>query len=216
MESNQSNQSNQVVTQVVYGPITVDKVDKGQFTKAGFMQATLRQVVTRYDSYPTARVGNSLSDSLFAESEFSAIERKDFENKETRIAWMDVPEGTTVKDVEERLKLAKTARLYKILSNAPILTKEQLSSIERGQKTMDDFAKTQVVRYSPGTMKNGVDVSGQVIPDPNGNVQYKVNHFSSVGADDIDSRTTNKEAHYVSPEIKAELVGASVIAGQTV
>lgn len=196
--------------------ITVDNVKSTEFSKPGFMQAQLRQVITTKSNYPSARVGNSLNDSLFAVNEFAGIELKEFTSNETRIAWMDVPTGTTVEDVVARLAKAPKANLYKILSNSPILTEEQKSSIERGQRTMDFFAGRQAVRYPDGVEKDGVDVSGQLIPDQNGNIQYKVNAFSSVGADDIDNRTTNIEEHYFSPELLAEFKGAGVIEGQNI
>lgn len=205
MESNQSNQSKSEV--VTRSKVVVESITKGQFSKPGFMQAQLRQVVTTDSKYPSARVGNSLSDTLFSIEEFPGVEMQNFTNTENRLAWVGVPEGTTVEKAQSRIP--ETACIYKILSHSPILTEEQKSSIDRGQKSMDDFATSQAVRYPDNHATNP---GALILKD--GKIQYRATFYSKVALEDQDLRTNNASEYYAPAELLAELQGAGVIAGQ--
>lgn len=194
---------NQIRKETTRSAITVDKVEKTMYSKSGIESAQLRQEVKTRTSYPTAKVGSSLEDNLFNVNEFN-ISAKDYESSETRIAWIDVPQGTTIEQVTERLKNAPTARIYKILSNNPILHDGQKQAIQSGLKTMDDFADSQVVRY-PATHPT---MANQIILDKNGKVQYRANFFSLTAKDDEDLRT-NDDQCYMSEAIKAEVLAAA-------
>lgn len=209
-------QNNEIRKEVSKSQITVDHVKSGTYTKAGMEQAQLRQTVTTTSYYPSAKAGNSLSDNLFSQSEFTSVVDKTYTSHETRIAWINVPEGTTPEDIVARLAAAPEACIYKILSNKPILTNEQVQAISAGLKDMDDFAKTQVIRYSEGTKDaQGNDIGGQIVLDTNQKVQYKATFFSNSVKEDVDERTADNEMY--APEfLMEEIEGAVALAGQTI
>lgn len=199
--------------------IGVDEIFKSDFQKEGTMSAQLRQSVTIDAYYPTKKTTNSLHDNLFTTEEFGFSEQK-YTSVENRVCWMDVPTGTTIEQVISRIKSNPKSCLYKILSNKPILTDNQEYAVAQGQRTYDEFASTQVVRYPKDTTigegEDARDVSGQIVLDTNGKVQYRRVFFSVNGKDDIDLRTKNIEEQYISEEIKMELEGASVLEGQKI
>lgn len=206
----------QVRRERVPGPITVDHVMSSQFDKPGTQQAQIRQQITVKSYYPTAQIVNSKSDNLFARSEFSTLSEREFTNVENRVTWMIVPEGTTAADVESRLKQHPKAIIYREISNRPILTDNQMLALNAGLQTMDDYANRQVLRFAEGTTddETGEDLSGQLILDPNGKVQYRVNFFSMDGKADVDHRNKDKADFYASPEIMEE-IGAGNLLNQT-
>lgn len=201
-------------TQVTKGPITVDDIHVSDFQKDGTESAQLRQVINVKSFYPSKRVDNNMQDNMFSLDEFG-FEETEFESIENRVAFTDVPKGTTVETVLARIAANPTACLYKVLSNEPIITDNQEFAIQQGLRTKDEFANTQVVRYPEGTVKDNIDVSGQIVLDKNGNVQYRRVFFSMKAKEDIDNRSTTVKG-YVSPEIEMELKGASVIEGQKI
>jgi hypothetical protein len=161
-----------------FAPITVDNVGENQF-KSSMDQAQIRQVVTR--TYPSARIGNSHSDSLFSTSEFNLEGGASYE--QTRVTWIPVPKGTTQAQVEAKLKANPKARIYRVLSLSPILTDSQKSAIDGGLTTLDVIAERQMIKDSEG---NAVPFEGQV--------QYAANFFSLVGKEDEDLRPSNEGA----------------------
>jgi len=180
-------------------PITVDSVAASDFQKEGTLTAQLRQVITNKAFYPSKSVDNNMSDNIFAESEFG-FEEQEFESEETRVAWLLVPEGTTPEAVLARLAQKPGAMLYKVLANQPILTDDQLYSISIGQRTKDDYANSQVVRYPEGH-----ENAGAIILDEHGKVQYRKVFFSSTAKEDMDLRNADPNNMYQSAEIAAEL-----------
>lgn len=192
--------------------ITLDKIYKSDYQKPGTLTAQLRQVMTTKSYYPSKQVTSDLGANLFEAGDFG-FEEKDFTSVENRIAWIDVPETYTEEQVKSKLLEAnqKGACLYKILSNKPIVTNHQQYSISVGNKTMDDFANTQVVRYSEGS-----DKAGQIILDENNKPQYRKIFLWNTPMHDQDIRNSDPNDVYMSAEIKAELEGASVMQGQTI
>lgn len=164
-----------------FGDLTVDSIAPGLNGKKN--QAQLRQVVTTI--YPSARVGNSHSDSIFSENDFGFEEGQSFES--TRVGWMDVPlniEGKKgVKEVEKLLAKFPKAKLYRVLSLEPILTSEQRNwMMNLDTKTeREDFLALIKERQS---VKNS---DGDIVPYK-GQTQYAVNYFSKEGKADIDTR----------------------------
>lgn len=90
--------------------------------------------------------------------------------------------------------------VYKILSNHPILSTSQQYSISIGQKTLDEIANKQVVRYPKGH-----ELEGNIITDSNGKVQYKGTFFSEWFVEDEDRRTEDLNDEYLTRELKIEL-----------
>lgn len=192
-------------------PITLDKpLYKSDYQKEGTITAQVRQVVTSTSSYPTKQISSNLQGSLFGITDFG-FEKKDFTNSESRIAWIDVPVNATDELIKAKLDQANTngARLYRILSNHPILTNHQQYSIQSGQRDMDYYANRQVVRYPENHPQ-----AGQIVLDNNGKVQYRAIFFWESHMDDQDNRTVDPNDMFMSKEIAVELQGAAFMASQ--
>lgn len=135
----------------VFGKITVDKVSEGR--KKNAHQAQIRQIISVV--YPGVRSNNSLNDKLFSGSEFG-VEAKSFE--ERRVCFLPIPIGTTAEEVQARLDALPNARIAKILSLNPILSKEQENAMKTGLsknedgslKTIDDYRESQSIRNEQG------------------------------------------------------------------
>lgn len=199
-------------------PIVVDAekgIYAGEFQKDGTMTAQLRQKVTTKSFYPSKRVDSNLTDNLFAAEDFGFTEQE-FTSVEERVTWMLVPPNSTVEDIQARIVAAekKGARLYRVLSNSPILDDNQKYGIQQGLRTMDDYANSQIARYPKNEQTIADGTAECPILDENGNVFYRRAFFALTAKEDMDLRSATAET-YMSPEIAAELEGASVLAGQT-
>lgn len=200
-----------IKTETTKGSVTVDKVGVSpNFQKEGSISAQLRQVIKTKTTYPAKRMTSSMDDALFTPEAFGLGEGQSYDGIEQRVHWLNIPIGTTAEQVQAMLD-PTTATIVKHLSNRPILSAEQQNSIERGLKTIDDYANTQMVRYPANTMKGNVNVGGQIILDPNGKVQYRATSFSKNIVEDNDKRNADMTDQYISPEIQAELTGAGSV-----
>jgi len=206
MENTNETVGNTVRKEVSATPISIDKVYRGDFQKEGTKSAQLRQKVTTVAFYPSKQVTSSLQENPFALNEFGFAE-EEHSNTETRVAWIDVPESVSADDV--LAKLPGDSTLYRIMSNRPILSNNQSYSIEAGQKTLDDYANSQVVRFGEGHEK-----AGQLILDNNGKPQYRAIFYSNTPKVDVEMRTEKAEDFYASVQISTELSGAHVVAEQ--
>ena len=195
------NNNTQIRKTVTVNPITVSRVYKSDFQKKGTLTAELKQTIKTVSLYPTKSVSNSLSANIFDMKDFG-FEEKPYESIETRVAWIDVPVGSTVESVMDKLKSAPDATLYRIMSNRPILADSDKYAINNPnlQVTIDDYANKQVVRYGD----NHPD-AGKLVLDSNGKIQYRRIAFSLTKVDDIDSRTSDPADFYASPELLSEL-----------
>ncbi len=173
---NQNTPSSTPGIQLNREPLTVDHVKDG--LKKGRLSAQLRQVTERV--YPSGKAGNSLSDNLFPTAAFG------FQNqsyKSTRMAWIDVPTGTTVEQVEEILRGCPAPGIQQLLSDSAILTDEQKSAIEAGLTTLaiikygSDGKGGQLVRYGDKNTE-GKDPAA-FIPGPNGGEQFRATFFKT-------------------------------------
>jgi len=127
-----------------FSAITVDHVEPHTF-KPEQSQAQIRQVVTT--TYPSQVVGNSATDSLFDIKEFKLKDGQSFSSK--RVAWIPVPNGTSVEQVKKILSTLPRARIYRMISNEldDVLTEEQkqahgsglvdLETLENGRRVCD-------------------------------------------------------------------------------
>lgn len=195
-------------------PISLDKIYKADYQKEGTLTAQIRQTVTTKSFYPSKKTSNNLQANIFSNEDFG-FEEQEFTSTEERVAWLPVPANAKQADIVAKLKAAsaKGACIYRVLSNTPILSEDQKYAISQGLRTMDDFANSQVVRYPDGTTKDEVDVSGQIVLDKAGHVQYRRTFFWNSPMTDQDARDENDV--YVSAELEAELSGASVMQGQS-
>src|SRR5690349_20602069 len=95
--------------------------------------------------------------------------------------------------------------IYRVLSNAPILTEDQKYAVAMGLRTKDQFANSQAIRY-PESHED----AGQLVLDRAGKVQYRRTFFWPTAMADIDQRGGEV---YLSAELEAELNGAHVMQG---
>jgi hypothetical protein len=170
-------------------------VSKGNYQKDHTLTAELRQKVITTSKYPGMQISNDMQQNVFSMDDFD-VKPQEFTSEETRVAWIDVPENTTVKDVQD--KIPEKATLYRVLSNSPILTNSQKNAISRKLITLDTIANAQVLRYPAGH-----ESEGEIILDPEGRVQYRKIFFWKEHREDQDLRGTTPE--YRSKEIIAEL-----------
>lgn len=195
-----SNASREVSTK---GKVTFSRLYKSEYQKEGSLTVEVKQIITKKSYYAAKKYNSDLQDNLFSDEEFGA-EEKEYSSTETRVAWIQVPSTTTEAQVKQMiLKLASTACIFKILSNAPILDSNQQKAIDNNLKSLEDFSDAQVARYPRGSEKEG-----QVILDDNSKVQYRRTLFSKIHKEDIDLRGNGDE--FVSETVIEELEGAGI------
>lgn len=195
-------QNSNIRKEVTSSPIMVERVYKSDFQKEGTLTAELRQVVTTKSFYPSKSISNSLNENIFSIQDFG-FEETDYENKETRVAWIDVPVGSTKESVQKQLDNLKEATLYRILSNRPIIADTEQYAIDNPEMetTIDTYANRQVVRYPKEHEQEGSLVVTE------GKVQYRRVAFSKGAKADVDLRNSDLADVYMSAEIKAEVNG---------
>lgn len=190
--------------------LSVSRVYESDYQKEGTHTAELRQTVTTKSYYPGKSVSNNMQDNIFGQSDFG-FEEQEYTNNEKRVAWIDVPQGMTSEAVAEKLVQFPEATLYRVLSNNPILTDNQVYAINAGLTTKDNFAESQVVRYPEGS-----ENAGKLALDSNGKPQYRAIFFSNIAKEDMDLRTENADEFYASANIAAEMNSTEhVVTGQT-
>jgi hypothetical protein len=205
-----------VRTEVKKGQILVSRLYKSDYQKEGTMTAELKQEIITKSFYPSKQVATNLQQNIFGAEEFG-FKDQEFESKETRVAWLDVPANYTEEQVKQRIAQAEIngACLYKILSNRPIISESQQYAINNNQRTLAEYANTQIVRYPEGTIRDGINVGGQIALH-NEKPQYRRNFFWASPKEDQDMRTTDPADYFISAELQSELSGATIIPGQQV
>lgn len=192
--------SNSIEKITTKSPIQVSRVYKSDFQKEKSLTAELRQEITVVSKYPTASMNNSLNTNLFSNDDFG-IETKNYSSKETRVAFINVPESMdTAEKVQEHLAKFPNLCLYRILSNKPILSAEDIRAIEKGFITKDTKANSQIIRY-PENSEN----AGQIALDNMDRPQYRRICISSSQMEDRDERNSEPNDFYMSAEIRNEL-----------
>lgn len=193
--------SRRIKKQVTPGALEVSRVYKSDFQKEGTLTAEIKQKIVTITSYPGKSVENSIQENIFDANEFG-FEDKNYENVETRVAWIDVPTNSTIESVSAKLATFPDATLFRILSNRPIIADTEQYAIDSAdmQVTLDDFANRQVVRYPAGSPDEG-----ELALDANGKVQYRRVAFSAKAATDQDMRTLDPADMYLSLEIEQEV-----------
>ena len=144
-----------------------------------------------------------MQDNVFGVEEFDGVSGGDpIENIENRVAFIDVPLGMTVEQVQARI--AGDASLYKVLSSKPILTDNHQNAINRALTTLDEVANSQMVKYPAGHVKEG-----QLIPDGQRPVMYRKVFFKNAVAEDQDLRGGDV---YIPEALRLELEGNITVA----
>lgn len=201
MESDNS----RIRKEVSSSPLTVSRVYTSDYQKEGTLTAELKQTITTKSFYPSKSVANSLQDNIFSMSDFG-FEETAYENKETRVAWIDVPVGSTQESVQQIIDGMNDARLYRVLQNHPILADTDDLAIANPEipVTKDMYANKQAVRFSDNS-----DNAGELALDKNGKIQYRKVFFTKQAKEDQDWRTDD-EHFYASPELAAELNNVAI------
>lgn len=166
-------------------PITVDEV-KPHLTNPKKERAQIRMTVESV--YPEAQVGNQLNDSVFSFDSFGFGDGNSYEEK--RVAWIDVPAGTTKEQVEEQLAKFPQARIYRIMSLQPVITEEQERAMENGisMYVADDGNKYPVTPEYYERKQRVVNTETGEVVNYKGLPQYRVLGFSRDGKADKDLR----------------------------
>lgn len=199
METNVATNDNRIVKKETRGKITVSRVYKSDYQTEGTITAELKQTIDTKSIYPTKTVTSNLQDNVFGLEDFG-FENQEFDSQETRVAWIDVPVGSTVESVQAKVDALPDATLYRILSNHPTLSDRQVAGIKQGFTTKDIIANKHVVRYP---LKH--EKEGQVILDNAGKIQYRSVYFKATAMVDIDKRTEDPKDFYATPEVAKEL-----------
>ena len=194
---------NGIKSTIVFGNIEVAELKVSDFQKKGTKTAVLKQTVKTTSLYPAKSVSNNLQDNIFGLEEFGAdFVTEPYVSTRVNVAFMDVPETSTIETVKAKLALFPKATLYRIMANKPILNSNQEYAIKQGLKTMDDFANAQAVKYGQDDDKG--HVKGNLILDKHGKVQYKVTYFSTTEKEDMDLRNDIPDDQYLTPELELE------------
>jgi hypothetical protein len=205
MEANTSNTMTQGVRkEISKSPLAISRVHATQWQKEGTLTAELKQTVTTKSYYPSKSVSNNMQDNPFSTSDFGFSEQE-YSSDEKRVAWVDVPVGSTVESVAAKLGSLPGCTIYKVLANRPIITDSQNYAISAGLTSMEAIADKQAVRFPEGHPQ-----AGTLILDTNGKVQYKATFFKSTAKADEDLRTADVADFYATSAMNAELAGIAV------
>lgn len=160
--------------------------------------AQVRQTVTTVSKYPGARGGNSLNDALFAMADFGT--GNEYTSTSNRVAWIEVPDGTTAQEVQNRLDQLPEATIYSITQTSPIYSDTDIWALQNNRRTQDQYADSQVMRYGPNPSTVGAKPGSLILDE--GHFLYKRHFFSAVHKDDIRNLDFNRV--YGSPALVAE------------
>jgi hypothetical protein len=196
------NTDNRVRKETSKSGLEVSRVHATSYQKEGTLTAEIKQTITAKSYYPSKSVSNNMQDNPFSTAEFGFSE-KEYVATEKRVAWVDVPLGSTVESVVAKLATVPDANIYKILANHPILSDNQQYGINAGLTTKDSIADKQVVRYPEGHPQAGALILS------NGKPQYKATFFKSYTKEDEDLRTADPADFYATATMKVELAGTT-------
>lgn len=185
-----------------FHPIVVSRVYSSKYQKEGTVTAELKQTVDTKSFYLSKSVVSNLQDNPFSNEDFGFGEQE-FETSSIRVSWIDVPADSTEEQVKAKIATLSNARLYRILSNTPILSDRQEYAIAAGTTTLEIIADGQAVRYPA----NHATHAGKLIMDINGKPQYKGVFFKSTTTVDVDRRNGDVAEYYATPLMREEMTG---------
>jgi hypothetical protein len=191
-----------------FHPIVISRLYVSPYQKEGTRTVELKQTVGTKTFYPSKTVTSNLQDNPFNTEDFG-FEETEYETDSVRVAWVDVPVKLSDAVVIARLKSITAARLYRILSNHPILSDRQEYTIENPiagadiTLTLESIADRQAIRYP----KNHATDAGLLIMDGNGKPQYKAIFFSKTAKEDIDRRNEIADDFYSTSAMREEMTG---------
>lgn len=152
--------------------ITVANVKQHTF-KPEIGSAEIHQIV---ESIYDKRQINS--GGLFGVEEFKLEEGQKFQSE--RVAFIDVPLGVSVEEVQKRIDALPNAKIIRIMSDKPILSENQKAAIDKGITTLEKIADRQMVRNS--------ETGELVLRKDTGKPFYSKKVFSPTGEADVDMR----------------------------
>jgi hypothetical protein len=173
---------NQVKKEQTFSAISVDSVSPNPY-KDSVLSAQIRQSIITKTTYPGKNVANDKQDSLFAAAAFGG-EPKVYEKTQTRVAWIDVPLGTTKAQVEAKLAaLGDKGRIYQIVSTdiQDCLTDGHRFQIAEGNLLLEDAMNKRTIALKD----DDGNLTGEVACDDDGIVLYRALYFSATGQEDI-------------------------------
>lgn len=170
-----------------FSPVVVLEVGKSQFQREGTLTAHLR--VEKTTNYTGGNINNSIDDKIFEEASFNVTPISSHTSK--RDYFLTVPESMdTVEKVQEHLKNFPDLHIFVIVSNKPILTKEDEIVIESGYLTLEKKANSQVIKNEKGEI---------ILRD--GKPLFKRNCLSKVFREDEDITDTDPDNTFITQEI---------------
>ena len=163
-----------------------------------------QQIITKY--VQSTEIDNKYNTNHEKEND-SIVFRATYINRAPKL-WGD--------EIEKRI--GSKATIYRVISNAPIITHYLHDKIKEGGITLDEIAWKQAVRHDScqGLSLNDrirmweefeklYDHDENFILDSKGKVQYSAFFFSNTYKEDIDIRGNKNHPEYISKEIAAEL-----------
>lgn len=139
-------ENNDVKKEIKVGSVTTNGIKENPY-KQGFYQVEIRQVINEVSSYPSQRVNTGMGDSLFDSSEFDIQKGESYDNKSTRVAWLDVPFTATEETVKQLLTKLPKAGIVRVIRHSPILTQNEHNAIAAGLNiTVEGKAMSQLIR----------------------------------------------------------------------
>src|SRR5574344_321347 len=131
----------------IFSPVVVEAVEKNKFS--GKLQARISSIETITSVYGIKNGASSLDSKIFSTKDFG--EGETYKNESKRTFFLSVPDNMdTIEKVQEHLKKFPNLHLFRVLSNKPILSNEDLAAIDNGKLTLDTKANNQVVRDNEG------------------------------------------------------------------
>jgi len=104
-----------VKKEIEYSDLMVESVRPHKY-KEGRMQAQLKQIVTKTSKYPGADGSSDKQDALYEAEDFGE-ESNEFRSTQKRIAWIDVPNNSTIESVQTWVnKKYPEGTIYQIIS----------------------------------------------------------------------------------------------------
>lgn len=175
---------------VSYSPVTAEKILTPADAALNGVQTNKHRVQLRQHvnvKYPAVR-----SNALFNTEEFGLGNGQNFEEK--RVCWLNVPATTTVEEIQKRLNAMDSPKLVRTLSLKPILSEDQIRTIESGvnPKSEEDYQNDFII-----------DREGNAVLF-RGEKQYRKITFSKSWVEDNDNRAFDfKTAHNDSVQLSA-------------
>lgn len=172
-----------------FNPVEVRKVAISK--QSGLLQAEIFQLVE--ESYGRS-ANNSRTNSFFKDEDFGE-ELKTVTYPSKRVAWINVPEGSTVESIQALCNAAPNARCYRVLSFDPmdIMTDGQRAAWNDPSKydfSRDEWVEKRMVR----------NLDGEIVLDPVfGKPMYRQSFFDKDGREDIDLRPESAQRLGLTP-----------------